>query len=178
MLGGRTNHWGRISLRFGPKDFKRKDIDGLGDNWPITYEDVKPYYDKVDKLIGVFGTNEGLPNDPDGFFLPPPKPRLHELFVQKGAAKAKVPVIPARLSILTRKINNDRGVCFFCKQCNRACQVYADFSSGTCLIQPAMKNGSVDLYTLAMVREVITDTSGKATGLILYMTKKTLKSTG
>ena len=174
MLGGRTNHWGRISLRFGPKDFKRKDIDGLGDNWPIAYEDVKPYYDKVDKLIGVFGTNEGLPNDPDGFFLPPPKPRLHELFVQKGAAKAKVPVIPARLSILTRKINNDRGVCFFCKQCNRACQVYADFSSGTCLIQPAMKNGSVDLYTLAMVREVITDTSGKATGLI-YIDKKDLK---
>lgn len=174
MLGGRTNHWGRISLRFGPKDFKRRDIDGLGDNWPIAYEDVKPYYDKVDKLIGIFGTNEGLPNDPDGFFLPPPKPRLHELFVQKGAAKAKVPVIPARLSILTRKINNDRGVCFFCKQCNRACQVYADFSSGTCLIQPAMKNGSVDLYTLAMVREVITDTSGKATGLI-YIDKKDLK---
>ncbi|MFZ1455082.1 MAG: GMC family oxidoreductase [Saprospiraceae bacterium] len=174
MLGGRTNHWGRISLRFGPKDFKRKDIDGLGDNWPIAYADVKPYYDKVDKLIGVFGTNEGLPNDPDGFFLPPPKPRLHELFVQNGAAKAKVPVIPARLSILTRKINNDRGVCFFCKQCNRACQVYADFSSGTCLVRPAMKNGSVDLYTLAMVREVITDTSGKATG-ILYIDKKDLK---
>ena len=76
MLGGRTNHWGRISLRFGPKDFKRKSIDGLGDDWPIGYEDVKPYYDKIDKLLGVFGTNEGLENDPDGFFLPPPKPRL------------------------------------------------------------------------------------------------------
>jgi len=70
MLGGRTNHWGRISLRFGPLDFKRKDVDGLGDNWPIGYEDVKPYYDKVDKLIGVFGSNEGLYNDPDGFFSP------------------------------------------------------------------------------------------------------------
>jgi choline dehydrogenase-like flavoprotein len=78
MLGGRTNHWGRISLRFGPKDFKRKSIDGLGDDWPISYNDVKPYYDRVDKLIGVFGTNEGLENDPDGIFLPPPKPRLHE----------------------------------------------------------------------------------------------------
>ena len=74
MVGGRTNHWGRISLRFGPKDFKRKDIDGLGDNWPISYDDVKPYYDRVDKLIGVFGTNEGLEDDPDGFFLPPPNP--------------------------------------------------------------------------------------------------------
>lgn len=174
MLGGRTNHWGRISLRFGPKDFKRKDQDGLGDNWPINYEDVKPYYDKVDKLIGVFGTNEGLANDPDGFFLPPPKPRLHELFVKKGAAVANVPVIPSRLSILTRKINAERGVCFFCAQCSRACQVYADFSSSTCLVKPAMEKGKVELYTHAMVREVLTDDAGLATGVV-YIDKKDLK---
>ena len=54
MLGGRTNHWGRISLRFGPKDFKGKSNDGLGDDWPIGYEDVKPYYDKVDRLLFSF----------------------------------------------------------------------------------------------------------------------------
>ncbi len=174
MLGGRTNHWGRISLRFGPLDFKRKDQDGLSDNWPISYEDVKPYYDKVDKLIGVFGSKEGMYNEPDGFFLPPPKPRLHELFVKKGASKINIPVLPSRLSILTRKINAERGVCFFCAQCNRACQVYADFSSGTCLVQPAMKNGQVDLYTHAMVREVLTDDSGKATG-VLYIDKKDMQ---
>jgi len=96
MLGGRTNHWGRISLRFGPKDFKRKDQDGLGDNWPISYDDVKPYYDKVDKLIGIFGSKEGMDNEPDGFFLPPPKPRLHELYFKKGAQKINIPVIPGR----------------------------------------------------------------------------------
>ena len=56
MLGGRTNHWGRISLRFGPDDFRRKSLDGLGDDWPITYDDMKPYYDRVDKLVGIFGT--------------------------------------------------------------------------------------------------------------------------
>ena len=114
MLGGRTNHWGRISLRFGPKDFKRRSIDGLGDDWPIGYEDIKPYYDKVDELIGVFGTNEGLENDPDGIFLPPPKPRLHELMIKNAAATAKVPVIPSRLSILTKKITSttERGACF------------------------------------------------------------------
>lgn len=166
MLGGRTNHWGRISLRFGPKDFKRKDIDGLGDNWPIGYEDVKPYYDRVDKLIGVFGTNEGLEDDPDGFFLPPPKPRLHELFLKKGAENVNIPVIPSRLSILTRPVNRERGVCFFCRQCNRACSAYADFSAGTCLVQPAMQKGTVDLYTMAMVREVTTDGEGLATGVI------------
>jgi choline dehydrogenase-like flavoprotein len=170
MVGGRTNHWGRISLRFGPKDFKRKSIDGLGDDWPISYDDVKPYYDKVDKLIGIFGTKEGIFNEPDGYFLPPPKPRLHELFVAKGAKKQSIPVIPSRLSILTKKINNDRGVCFYCHQCNRGCQVYADFSSGTCLIKPAMKNGQVDLYTNSMVREITSDEKGKATGVI-YINK-------
>lgn len=173
MLGGRTNHWGRISLRFGPLDFKRKDQDGLGDNWPISYDDVKPYYDKVDKLIGVFGSKEGLYNEPDGFFLPPPKPRLHELFVKKGGLKAQVPVIPSRLSILTRKINAERGACFFCAQCNRGCQVHADFSSSTCLVKPAMKQGKVELYTQAMVREVITDQSGRAVGVV-YIDKTNL----
>ncbi len=171
MLGGRTNHWGRISLRFGPKDFKRKSIDGLGEDWPIGYEDVKPYYDRVDKLVGVFGTNEGLEDDPDGYFLPPPKPRLHELYIKRAAEGVGVPVIPSRLSVLTRRVNDERGACFYCNQCNRACNVYADFSSGTCLVQPAMKRGNVDLFTNAMVREVMTDSNGLATGVVYINTK-------
>ncbi len=172
MLGGRTNHWGRISLRFGPLDFKRKDVDGLGDNWPISYDEIKPYYDRVDKLIGVFGSKEGIFNEPDGFFLPPPKPRLHELYYIKAAQKVGIPVIPSRLSILTKKLNNDRGVCFYCNQCNRGCQVYADFSSGTCLIFPAQKStGRIDLYVNAMVREVLTNDEGKATG-VSYIDKE------
>ncbi len=173
MVGGRTNHWGRISLRFGPKDFKRKSIDGLGDDWPIGYEDVKPYYDRIDKLIGVFGTNEGLENDPDGFFLPPPKPRLHEIFIKNSAQKAGVPVIPSRLSILTQKINDDRGQCFYCSQYNRGCTVYGDFSSSSVLVKPAVKTGNVDLITGAMAREVLTNSEGLATG-ISYVDKRDL----
>ena len=69
MVGGRTNHWGRISLRFGPKDFKHKSIDGLGDDWPIGYDDVAPYYDKVDQLIGVFGSKENFETNPMEFFF-------------------------------------------------------------------------------------------------------------
>ena len=174
MLGGRTNHWGRISLRFGPKDFKHKDIDGLGENWPISYEEVKPYYDRLDKMIGVFGTNEGLPNDPDGFFLPPPKPRLHELYYMKGAKKSNIPVIPSRLSILTKRINKDRGICFYCGQCNRSCSAYADFSSGSCFIFPAQKSGQVDLYTNCMVKNVTTNDEGLATG-VSYINKEDMK---
>lgn len=174
MVGGRTNHWGRISLRFGPKDFKRRSIDGLGDDWPIGYDDVKPFYDRIDKLIGVFGTNEGLPNDPDGFFLPPPKPRLHELFIKKAATGVGVPVIPSRLSILTKAINKDRGSCFYCQQCGRSCKVYADFSSSSVLVKPALATGNVDLITNAMAREVLTNREGMATG-VSYVNKLDLQ---
>ena len=176
MIGGRTNHWGRISLRFGPKDFKRKSIDGLGDDWPIGYEDIKPYYDRVDKMIGVFGTNEGLENDPDGYFLPPPKPRLHEILIKNGATKAGVKVIPSRLSILTKALpdNKDRKGCFFCSQCNRGCQVYADFSSSSVLVKPAIATGNVDVIPNAMAREVLTNKEGLATG-VSYVNKDDLQ---
>jgi len=174
MLGGRTNHWGRISLRFGPNDFKRKDIDGLGENWPISYDDIKPYYDKVDKLIGIFGSKEGIYNEPDGHFLPPPKPRLHELMFKKAAKNLNIPVIPSRLSILTKPINEERGSCFYCNQCWRGCQVYADFSSSSVLCKPAVKSGNVYLINDAMVREVLTNEQGLASG-VSFIDRNTLE---
>jgi len=176
MIGGRTNHWGRISLRFGPKDFKRRSIDGLGDDWPIGYDDIKPYYDRIDQLIGIFGTNEGLENDPDGIFLAPPKPRLHEIFVKKAGQQTGVPVIPSRLSILTQplKDNPDRGGCFYCAQCNRGCTVYGDFSSSSVLVKPALKTGNVDVIVSAMAREVLTNDEGLAIG-VSYVDKGDLQ---
>lgn len=170
MLGGRTNHWGRISLRMGPYDFQPK--DGLTTPWPITYDDVKPFYDKVDRLIGIFGTVEGLENEPDGIFLPPPPPRLNELYIKKGAKKAGVTTIASRGSILTQALpnNKDRGACFFCGQCGRSCKVYGDFSSSSCLVIPAIKTGNLTLITNAMAREVLTDEHGLATG-VSYINK-------
>lgn len=171
MVGGRTNHWGRISLRFGPKDFKRKSVDGLGDDWPISYDDVSPYYDKVDRLIGVFGSKENLPNDPDSIYLPPPKPRLHELIIQNAGKSLDIPVIPSRLSILTKPINDQRGSCFYCRQCGRGCTVYADFSSSSVLVKPALATGNVDVIPNAMAREVLTNDEGKATGVSFVNTE-------
>lgn len=172
MLGGRTNHWGRISLRFGPNDFKHKSLDGLGDDWPIGYDDVKPYYDKVDRLIGVFGSIESMPNEPDGIFLPPPKPRLLDLFFKQAGNQLGIPVIPSRLSILTKALpdNDKRGACFYCAQCNRGCQVYADFSSSSVLVNPALETGNVDVIANAMAREVLTNDKGLATG-VSYVNK-------
>src|SRR6266513_400831 len=102
MLGGRTNHWGRISLRNGPYDFKPHSRDGLGFNWPISYEDVEPYYTKVEMLIGVYGSNEGMENTPDspeGVLLPAPKGRAAELLTQKHGKTIGVPVIPIHRAV-------------------------------------------------------------------------------
>ena len=168
MLGGRTNHWGRISLRWGPDDFRRKTIDGLGEDWPIAYDDLKPYYDKTDQLIGVFGTNFAaelnLPNEPDGVFLPPPTPRCYERLLQQGCGALGIPCVPSRLSILTRP-HNGRPACHYCGQCGRGCATHSNFSTPSVLLPPALKTGRLTLVTGAMAREVTTDESGKATGV-------------
>ncbi|MGO3267366.1 MAG: GMC family oxidoreductase [Sphingobacteriaceae bacterium] len=165
MLGGRTNHWGRISLRMGPDDFKP--VDGVTQEWPITYDEIKPFYDRVDRMIGVYGTAEGIRNEPDGIFMKPPKPRLNELYISKGAKKAGIPVIPGRGAVLTESSPEikGRGTCFYCGQCGRACKVYGDFSSSSCLVMPAMKTGNLKLIDNAMVREVLTNEEGVATGI-------------
>jgi len=171
MLGGRTNHYGRISLRMGPYDFKPYSRDGKGFDWPITYEDLAPYYDKAEELIGVFGTQEGLENTPDGKFQPAPAPRGYERIIKKSCDKLKIPCIPSRLSILTRPLNG-RAACHYCGQCGRACGVNANFNSPGVHIFPAMKTGNLELRTDAMVREVLVGPDGMATG-VSYIDRKT-----
>ena len=164
MLGGKTNHWGRISLRFGPDDFKPRTLDGKGYDWPISYEDVEPYYDKVDRLVGIFGSEENFPNAPDGIFMPPPEPRCYELLIKEGGKKVGMPFIPSRLSIITEPLNG-RAPCHYCAHCNRGCRTYSNFSSPHVLIQPARQTGRLELIPNAMVREVTTDREGRATGV-------------
>jgi choline dehydrogenase-like flavoprotein len=170
MLGGRTNHWGRISLRFGPDDFRGKSLDGLGDDWPIGYDDVRPYYDRVDQLIGLFGSAEGLRNHPDGIFLPPPRPRCYELLVKQASDRLGVTCIPSRLSIITRP-HNGRAACHYCGQCGRGCRVNANFSSPEVLIKPALQTGRLTLVTNAMAREVTVGANGLANG-VAYVDKR------
>lgn len=171
MLGGRTNHWGRISLRFGPRDFKARSHDGLGDDWPIGYDDIKPYYDRVDKLIGIFGSREGLENHPDGEFMPPPEPRCYEKLVQRASKRLNVTCIPARLSIITKPLGM-RAPCHYCGQCNRGCMTNSNFSAPNVLIFPAQKTGRLTIINNAMAREVTVNADGLADG-VSYIDKKT-----
>jgi len=170
MLGGRTNHWGRISLRFGPDDFRHRSIDGLGDDWPISYDDLKPYFDKLDMLVGIFGSKEGLPNEPDGIFQPPPKPRCYELLIKQAADRLGITCIPSRMSILTRPLNGRRA-CHYCGQCGRGCSTHSNFSSPSVLLPPALATGRLRIVANAMAREVTTNDDGRATGVSYINTR-------
>ncbi len=198
MLGGRTNHWGRISLRMGPYDYKPRSRDGLGFDWPMTYDDMEPWYDKTEAFVGVYGSNEGLENTPDsspGILQPPPAPRADELLTQKHAAGLNIPVIPAHLAILTERMDADRiarmlwpgnapaqrvtadamkqrAACFWATPCGRGCSIKANFQSPTVCLPPALATGNLDILTDAMVREVTVDARGKATG-VHYVDKPT-----
>ncbi len=171
IVGGRTNHWGRIALRFAPVDFHVKTHDGLGDDWPITYEDIAPYYDRVESYIGVFGSKENFPSAPDGIFQPPPKLRCSEVLLKRGCDKAGIPCIPARLAILTRPLNG-RPACHYCGQCGRGCRLASNFSSSQVLIPPAQDTGRLTLITGAMAREILIGKDGRAEG-VSYIDKAT-----
>jgi choline dehydrogenase-like flavoprotein len=169
--GGRTNHWGRIALRFGPADFKAHSTDGMGDDWPIPYEEIAPYYDKVEAYIGVFGSKENVPNSPDGVFQPPPKPRCTETIIKKACDKLNITCIPSRLAILTQALNG-RDACHYCAQCGRGCRSASNFSSSQVMIPPAAATGRFTMIANAMAREVLLGADGKAEA-VSYIDKAT-----
>ncbi|MFN8571202.1 MAG: GMC family oxidoreductase [Gemmatimonadaceae bacterium] len=198
MLGGRTNHWGRISLRMGPYDFKPKSRDGLGADWPLDYADLAPYYDKTEMLIGVYGGDDDLENTPrssPGVLMPPPAPRATELLARKACTPLGIPVIPAHLAIMTKRQDAAslpkklhpgnalaqrvlaqsmaaRQACFWATPCGNGCSIRANFQSTTVLLPPAMATGNCDIVNDAMVREVTVDAQGRATG-VHYIDKRT-----
>lgn len=198
MLGGRTNHWGRMSLRNGEYDFKPRTRDGLGFDWPISYADVEPYYTKVEMLIGVYGTNEGMentPNSPPGVLMPPPKARAAELYLQKHAKKVNVPVISIHRAVMTKTLDADtipaklhpgneraqrlvadsmrmRAACFWATDCHRGCSIRANYQSPTVHLPPALASGNLDIIPNAHAREVTLAEDGRANG-VLYIDKTT-----
>lgn len=198
MLGGRTNHWGRISLRMGEYDFKPRSRDGLGFDWPMDYDDLAPYYDRTEAFIGVYGSTEGLENTPDsseGILQPAPAPRASELLTRKHCRDLGIPVVPAHLAILTQRQDAERlsrflwpdnemarrvtaesmrarAACFYATPCGRGCSIKANFQSPTVCLPPALATGNLTIRTDAMVREVTVDDRGRATG-VHYIDKNT-----
>jgi choline dehydrogenase-like flavoprotein len=200
MLGGRTNHWGRISLRNGPYDFKPHSRDGLGFDWPIAYEDMAPYYDKVELLIGVYGSNEGLENTPNsspGCLLPPPKRLVSDYLVQQRAKRLGIPAIPGHRAVLTQPLDyknsparlhpgnakaqkilaedmRKRSTCLWATPCGTGCSVRANYQSTTVHLPPALKTDNLDITTDAMVYEITMGRDGRANG-VSFIDRKTGK---
>ena len=164
IVGGRTNHYGRISLRFADYDFKPYSRDGVGTDWPISYEDIAPYYDKAERFIGVTGSKEGIRSAPDGVFQPCPPPRVHEMLVKRACDKLSIPCVANRLAIITQPTNS-RAPCHYCGECGRGCISASNYSSSQVQVFPAMKTGRVKLITGAMVRELITNSEGQVSAV-------------
>lgn len=172
MLGGRTNHWGRVSLRMGAYDFKGKSRDGLGYDWPLSYDDLEPWYDRVERLIGLCGGQEDLENEPASpSAQPAPPKRPNELLLEKGFARMGIPVASMRAAILTQPLG-DRAACFYATSCVRGCSIKANFQSTTVLIPPAMATGRLKVQTNAIVTRVLMGKDGKARG-VEYLDRKT-----
>jgi choline dehydrogenase-like flavoprotein len=170
-LGGKTNIWGRLALRLSDYDFKAKSHDGYGEDWPISYKDIAPYYDKVDLYLGISGQKENLPHLPDSIFQRPTKLNFAEVRLRQSLRKMGRTLTPYRAGVTTEglKHNQYRSRCFGRGACSRragGCDIHAAFDSPTGLIYPAMDTGNLTLRTNSIVREVTVDkNSGKASGV-------------
>ncbi len=156
VVGGRTNQFSRLSPRMAAYDFCGHSIDGYGHDWPISYDDVTPYYAKVESLIGVSGSQESLVTVPDGKFLPPVAPRCVDRLIQKACEHLDIQAIPSRVAVLTQALNG-RGACHYCGQCDRGCIHGAAFSSSQVLLHPLVRERRIQLLTNAMARELVVD---------------------
>ena len=121
VIGGRTNVWGRQSYRLSDLDFKAKSHDGYGDDWPIEYKDLAPYYDIVEEYVGISGQAEGVDELPDGRFQPPMAMSCAETQLRtRVKAKFGRTVTLGRTANLTKPING-RQACHYCGPCERGC---------------------------------------------------------
>ncbi len=167
VLGGKTNLWGRVSLRFSEQDLKGKSFDGFGEDWPIGYADIAPYYDRVDRLLGMSGTKENLPQLPDGIYQRGVKLTCGEMTLKNAIAKMGRHLIPGRCGVTTEGVANKyRARCAGRGRCGRGCDLQAPMHSPTALIFPARDTGNLTVRPNSTVAEVLVDTNtGKASGV-------------
>ena len=164
ILGGRTLHWGRQSLRFADFDFKPASMDGEGIDWPFSYQDLEPYYDKVEEYIGVQGFYEGLSQIPDGKFQPAFAYNCFEHLMRKAARKMDRRLTALRVAQLSRP-HRGRPACHCCGSCGSGCDVDAFFSTPAVTLPDAMATGKLTLQTDSVVRHVMVDKDARATGV-------------
>jgi choline dehydrogenase-like flavoprotein len=182
QVGGRSVVWGRQSYRLSDYEFKAASRDGVGDDWPIGYRDLEPFYDKVEDFVGISGSYENLPQLPDSRFLPPMAMTCGERILKRAVESKfeKRKVVIGRAAILT-KPHQGRAACHYCGHCDRGCSTSSYYSSPGSTLPAAARTGRMTLRPNSIVREILVDpNTGKAKGVrvIDQLTKRDYEESG
>lgn len=176
ILGGRSLVWGRQSYRLSDLDFKAASHDGFGEDWPLSYEELAPWYDKAERFAGISGAPEGVPQLPDGQFQPPMPMSCGELLLRRTAkAKFGRTITIGRTANLTAPLNG-RPACHYCGPCERGCTTHSYFNSPTTTIAAAQATGRLTLFTDAVVSQVTMDSAATKTTGVHYIHRLTRQS--
>ncbi len=163
--GGKTNVWGRVSLRMSDLDFTGPEREGWGLPWPIRYADIAPYYDRVEQLIGVTGGDDDSDSLPGSrHHLPPVKPRCAEVILSRAAGRLGIPAVPIRRAVLTRP-HGGRPACHYCGSCGSGCRTASFFNATDYLLMPALETGRLEIVSGAVAARVLTGADGRADGV-------------
>ncbi len=160
-VGGRSIHWNAACFRFAERDFRERSLEGVEEDWPLTYQELAPYYSYVERMIGVCGTRENLEILPDGEYLPPLKFRCSEEIVKRACDKMGIPMIPTRKALLTVPYDG-RPPCHYCGHCMEGCDVGAIFTVPNSMLPKAQRTGNFTLISNRIAREVLVDSEGRA----------------
>ena len=163
-VGGKTMLWNAVALRLSHRDFKGYTIDGAGTDWPLDYPDMAPYYDRIEREVGVCGNRDGLEDLPDGIYMDAPPLKSGDLLLQRGAKELGIRIIQTRKATLTRSTAT-RPACHYCGNCMGGCDVAAKYNSVDAHMAPAMKTGKLAIFPNSVVREVVVSKENRATGV-------------
>jgi glucoside 3-dehydrogenase (cytochrome c) catalytic subunit len=163
-VGGKTMLWNAVALRFSQRDFKGRTYDGAGEDWPVSYKDIAPYYDRIEREVGVCGNRDGLDDLPDGTFLPPVPLKCSDEILKRAAASLGARIVHVRKATLTVPMNA-RPACHFCGNCMAGCDVVAKYNSADVHIAPAEKSGQVTVFHDSVAREVLISKENRAIGV-------------
>lgn len=183
QVGGRSIMWGRQVYRWSDLDFEANAREGIAVDWPIRYADIAPWYDHVERFVGISGQAEGLPQLPDGQFLKPMALNCAEQLVKDAVARAwpgERLVTIGRCAVLT-EAHNGRAACHYCGPCHRGCITRSYFSSVNATLPAARATGRLTLRPYSVVHSILWDRRrGRATGVRVVdgQTKRTIDFQG
>jgi choline dehydrogenase-like flavoprotein len=172
-IGGKSLLWNAVAFRFSERDFKGRSKEDAGEDWPFSYREIAPYYDRIEREVGVCGNLDHLEDLPDGIFLPPVPMKCSDILVQRGAAKLGITTVHVRKSTLSRPMGS-RPACHFCGNCMAGCDVVAKYNSADVHLVPALRTGKLQIFPNSIVREVVVSGENRVTG-VRFVERESLK---